>query len=417
LSDNTISDFETLGVNPRFIEQLAGRNITEPTEIQKQVIPVLAGGESLLFKSATGTGKTFAYLLPLLGRLLDGLDGSQGKSETPFRTGGGPRILVCAPTYELCSQIKQELDFLLSAQGLKESAAVRSSLLIGSVQLNRQIENLKVERPAVVVGNPGRLLLLSAKGKLKFSGLDCVVLDEGDRLASDELSEETGGLMKAVRSYAPKGRSLQTVICSATFSTKSREKLTALAGGDIKSLESGGLEVLRLKVEHWAIFSEERQKAGTLRSLLAAIDGGKKKSSFKALIFTSRGSLVETIAAQLQYRRLAAAGLWGGMDKKARKAALEGFRSGVIRFLVTTDLAARGMDINDVNYIITLDTGEDKDSYIHRAGRTARAGKHGTLITIGSEADLRRLSKLEKQLGIAVYPKELYEGRITAPLG
>jgi superfamily II DNA/RNA helicase len=177
------------------------------------------------------------------------------------------------------------------------------------------------------------------------------------------------------------------------------------------------MEVLRGKIEHWAIFSGERQKADTLRSLIAALGKEKNKGAFKALIFTARGERVADLAALLRHRKLAAAGLWGGMEKKARKAAIDGFRAGSIRFLVTSDLAARGLDINGVDYVITLDTGENPGAYIHRAGRTARAGKHGVMISVGAEADLRCLSKLEKKLAIAVYPKELYEGRVQGISG
>lgn len=373
---------------------------------------MLAAGESLLFSSATGTGKTFAYLLPLLGRLLEaaGQD-AQNDGSPRLPRGECPRVFICAPTYELCSQIKNEADCLLASAG--GAPSLKSCLLIGSVQTGRQVESLRT-KPALIVGNPGRLLLLAHKGKLKFRDLECLVLDEGDRLVSDELIEETGSLIEMIRGAVPKGRGFQTVACSATIAPKERETLTRLMGGGVKILESGGMEVLRGKIEHWAVFSEERRKVDTLRSLIAAMGKGKNKGAFKALIFTARGNRAADIAALLQHHKLAAAGLWGGMEKKQRKAAIDGFRSGGIRFLVTSDLAARGLDINDVDYIITLDTGDNTGAYIHRAGRTARAGKHGVMISIGAEADLIRLSKLEKKLGIVVYPKEIYEGRVIS---
>jgi superfamily II DNA/RNA helicase len=162
-------------------------------------------------------------------------------------------------------------------------------------------------------------------------------------------------------------------------------------------------------VEHWAFFCEGRRKIDFLRSFIAA--GAPKK----ALVFTGRGGEVGTIVAKLQHQKLAAGGLWGDMDKNARKQALDDFRAGRVRFLVTSDLAARGLDISGITHIIALDTSDDPDAYAHRAGRTARAGKRGIMVTIGDEAELRRLSALEKRLGIIVYPKELYGGRITAP--
>jgi superfamily II DNA/RNA helicase len=331
----------------------------------------------------------------------------------------GPVLVICAPTYELCSQIKGEADFLLA--GLKpegpSSPVPRCSLLIGSVPLSRQIEALKKERPLVVVGNPGRLLLLVRMGKLKLRNIAALVFDEGDRLVSDELMEETGELVRLVRGPRRAGeeaKGIQTAACSATFSSKSRERLLSLMGelspGTINAEEAGENEVLRNQVEHWAFFSEERQKLSLLNSLVAALDKGGKKASFKSLIFTGRGGQVGNIVSGLQHHKRAAAGLWGDMDKKSRKQALEDFRAGRVRLLVTSDLAARGLDIDGVSHVIALDLSEDPDAYVHRAGRTARAGKRGVMVTIGGEEEMRRLSRIEKRLGITVYPKELYGG-------
>jgi superfamily II DNA/RNA helicase len=387
-----------LGAAPCFIERLAERNIRTPLEIQSRVMPRLYKGESLVFRSATGTGKTFAYLLPFLTRLLEG-----GPEQ------GALRLLICAPTYELCAQIKQEMDFLLSG-----NPEINTTLIIGSARIGRQIDALKKDKPAVVVGNPGRLLHLANMGKIKFRRLEYLVLDEGDRLVSDELYGETSALVSLITGALPKGGDgktapLQSAACSATFSAKSRERLQFLLGASLAFEEADGAEVLRDKVEHWAIFAEENRKISVLRSFLAAV------SPKRALIFSSRAREVAGIVSRLRHYKLSAAGLSGEMDKKLRKKALDDFRSGSVRFLVTSDLAARGLDIAGVSHVITLDTGPDKDAYIHRAGRTARAGKKGVMVTIGDEGDLTNLSKLEKKLGIAVYPKELYGGKISAP--
>jgi superfamily II DNA/RNA helicase len=381
-----------------FVERLRERNITAPLEIQSRVMPRLYGGESLAFRSATGTGKTFAYLLPFLTRLLE---------RAPFR--GALRFLICAPTYELCAQIKKEMDFLLFCV-----PQINTALLIGSARIARQVDALKKDRPAVVVGNPGRLLHLANMGKIKFRGLEYLVLDEGDRLVSDELFGETAALVSLVLGSLPKGAGgetapLQSAACSATFSAKSRERLTLLLGASLAFEEADGAEVLRDKVEHWAIFAEKNRKVSVLRSFLAAVSPGR------ALIFSSRAREVEGIVSRLRHYKLSAAGLSGETDKKLRKKALDDFRSGSVRFLVTSDLAARGLDIAGISHVIALDAGEDKDAYIHRAGRTARAGKKGVMVTIGDEGDLTNLSKLEKKLGIVVYPKELYGGKIGAP--
>jgi superfamily II DNA/RNA helicase len=391
---------------PLFIERLASRGIREPTEIQKQVIPLLVKGEEkkLLFRSPTGTGKTFAYLLPLLGRLI----GQSPEGEKPH--GRGPALLICAPTYELCSQIKGEADFLLN----KTETSLKTSLLIGQGNMTRQIEGLKKDKPVMVVGNPGRLLVLARMGKLALHNLRFLILDEGDRLVSDELLEETRELVELVHQKAVPAADLLMAACSATFSPKSKERLLPLFGEGAKVMESWG-NILKEKVEHWAFFSEERHKLSLLCSFINAANPQGRKKSFKALIFTARGREVGKIVSLLQHRGLGAAGLWGDMKKEIRKQSLEDFRSGRIQLLVTSDLAARGLDIPGISHIIALDLGEDPDAYIHRAGRTARAGATGIMVTIGHEGEMRRLAALEKRLGITVYPKELYQGKICTP--
>jgi superfamily II DNA/RNA helicase len=410
-SAGTNGPFAELGVAPRFVKKLAARNIVEPTAIQKQVIPLLAAGEQVIFRSATGTGKTFAYLLPLL-RLLE---------DPASPEGGGPRMMICAPTYELCSQIKGEVDFLLRPDSgapnsgapdpdFPEGKPPAVSLIIGSAAMSRQIEILKKDKPAVVVGNPGRLLVLARMGKLKLRGLRILVLDEGDRLTADELLEETAGLLQ----FLPRSGCRKSA-CSATLSPKNRERLLGLFGKDSASggppriIETEDPEILRERIEHWAFFCEERRKIQTLRSLLAA------QKAKKVLVFSGRSGQPGNIVSQLRYHQVSAAGLYGDMDKKARKEAIDGFRAGKITVLVSSDLAARGLDVPDITQVIALDVPAEPGPYIHRAGRTGRAGKRGLMITIGDEEELRRLARLEKKLGIAVCPRVLYRGQVCLP--
>ena len=384
--------FAALGIGPFFAAKLARRDIREPTDIQRQVIPPLLAGRSVLFQSATGTGKSFAYLLPLLQSLLESETGGSGPR--------GPALVIAAPTYELCSQIKAEADFLL------EGSPLKTALLIGSVSAARQIESLKKTRPAVAAGNPARLLMLVRMGKLKLDHLRYLVLDEGDRLTADEL-------LAATREFAVLAKSrredMRTAACSATIGRKSRDRLLPLMGKDCLAVETGGGDLYRNYIEHWAIFSEGRRKIRTLRSFIGAADPGK------ALVFTGRPGDAGNIVAQLQFHKIAAAGLYGDLDKKKRRAALNDFRAGRVRVLVSSDLAARGLDIPEVTHVIALDVPADGEAYIHRAGRTGRAGRRGIMVTIGDAEELPRLAAIEKRLGITVYPKELYGGKIGPP--
>jgi len=385
-------NFETLGVHPVFVESLAGIGISKPLEIQKKTIPLLLQNKNLIFTSPTGTGKTYAYLLPFLGQMMD----------TTPKT---PVFLIAAPTYELCSQIKNEADFLL------EKTSLKSALLIGQTNLTRQIESLKKDAPAIVIGNPGRLLLLAKMGKLSLRQLKFVVFDEGDRLVSDELAEETRELAGLIKQKAA-GNPVMAA-CSATFSPKFRERILPLMG-EVKSIDCPG-NLLREKIEHWAIYSEDRRKMDTLRSLIAALIPRNKKTSFKALVFTGRTGEIGKVVSRLQTGSIGATGISGDVKNQNRRQAMDDFRSGRVKLLVTSDLSARGLDIPDISHVIALDTGTSADAYLHRAGRTARAGKKGIMVTIGNESEMRRLASLEKKLGIVVHPKILYMGRITAP--
>ncbi|MDR2048881.1 MAG: DEAD/DEAH box helicase [Treponema sp.] len=434
--------FTELGINGDFTETLGSRNIQEPSEIQRLVIPALLAGTELseesgaphfLFSSPTGTGKTLAYALPLLQRLNRPAESSAGGGDFPREFRRGPELLVLAPTYELCSQIKKELDAMFSRGRVSGEASppassqdsrrvFRSALLIGQAPLDRQIDSLK-KHPDAVVGNPARVLQLVRMKKLSLKALRYLVLDEGDRLMADELFPETAELCRAAfpagtgpadrAELAPPGCRL--IACSATFSAKNREKLFSLvpfvsgkAGWNIITQERN--DILRKNIEHWAFFAEEREKTDLLRSFIAAVKPSK------ILVFTSRAGQVGRIVSRLQYRHLAAAGLWGDMDKKARKAAIDGFRKGNITILVSSDLAARGLDVEGISHIVALDIPEGEETYIHRAGRTARAGRRGVMASFGDEEELRRLARIEKKLGIAVFPKELYGGRVNAPV-
>jgi superfamily II DNA/RNA helicase len=387
--------FEELGAAPLIAARLEERNIRTPTAIQKRVIPPLTAGTSVIFRSATGTGKTFAYLIPALRRL----PAAPVNGAAPYQ---GPAVLVCAPTFELCSQIKAEADLL---------SPVPAALFIGSVSLARQIESLKKSKPLLVVGNPGRLLALAKMKKLRFRGLEFLALDEADRLASDESLGETRELLELIARNT-RGKSLTAAACSATISGKTGGLLGPLfAGAEI--IESEEREILRERIEHWAIFSEGRRKTRTLRALLSAIASGKSRC--KALVFAGGNSEAGKIASLLQYHHIPAAGLSGGMDKKGRKGAVDAFRAGNISVLVASDLAARGLDIPGISHVIALDVPDDGEAYIHRAGRTGRAGRRGVMVSIGDEREMRRLAALEKKLGITVRPRELRGGMVCAP--
>lgn len=375
--------FGQLPIAQETVAQLAAHGITEPTPVQAQAIPAIAAKKSVIFQSETGTGKTLAYLLPLMQRIR--------KTENQKKE---VRLIVLAPTYELAAQIKMQVSLFSQA---------KTALLIGGAPLKRQIEILR-EKPEIVIGGPARLLELHRLKKLRLDGVMAVVLDEVDRLLSPELRDETTEFLSALK------KDVQLTACSATVTKSTVDLLSAAKKGTaVETLFLPPEDVLRKRIMHLAIFAERRDKIETLRKLLAA------EKPAKALIFTSRADQVANITAKLKYHNVECATLHAKNTKQERKAAIDRFRAGKCPVLVTSDLGARGLDIPDITYIIQMDFPSNSDFFIHRAGRTARAGKTGINIVIGDEYELRKYAALEKKLGFTVYPKVLYGGKLLDP--
>ncbi len=369
-----MKDFSLL--NKQIQEKLKLQNILEPTPVQSEVIPQILEGDNVLFQSETGTGKTFAYLLPLLNKVDEKRPGVQ--------------ILITAPTFELCSQINS---------ACKSVCDYKTVLLIGGVPLKRQLENLKAS-PFIAIGTPARLVELIRLKKLKTEKIFAAVFDETDRLIKKELYDSTSELRNVLAKPGIFGP-VQIISCSATL-----DKKTKLFFADSKSIIMPEENILKKKITHWAIFAERRDKIETLRKFLCA------ENPQKALIFTSRTDQIENIRSKLAFKGIKCAVLFSKADKVERKKAIDSFRSGKEKFLITSDLSSRGLDILNITHVIQMDLPEDEDFFVHRSGRTGRAGKDGINVVIGDEMEMRRYAALEKKLGLTVYPKEIYGGKV-----
>ena len=380
--------FLELKVDESIVSKLEEIGITEPTEVQKKIIPLISEGKNIMFQSETGTGKTFAYLLPLLSRL----------NSTEKRMA---RLMIASPTYELASQITVQV---------QKISGIKCALLIGGAPISRQIELLK-EKPEIVIGGPARLLELIHLKKLKADGIETLVLDEADRLLSPELRDSTKDLMERL----PK--SVQLIGNSATVSKYTREILQKARNGILNDEKENAIlfvalpmeNVLRKQISHWAIFSERRDKIDTLRSF---INAEKPK---KLLVFTSKSDQIENIASKLRFKKIDCETLCGKTNKVDRKSAIDRFRSGKAKILITTDLASRGLDIEGITHVVQMDLPEKEDFFIHRAGRTARAGATGINCVIGDAWEMENYARLEKKLKIKVFPKMLYKGNVVDP--
>ena len=356
-------------------EKLKSLNITTPTSVQQNVIPTILENKNVIFQSETGTGKTFTYLLPIIKRIYE------------TSTNEGIKAIICAPTFELASQIKQAA---MSVTSLK------TALFIGGAPIKRQIESLK-EKPQIIVGTTARLLELIKLKKIKTNNLFTIVFDESDRLIKKETIEDVYDLLKVIP------QTTQIIACSATIDEKTKKVFT----GEVILMPQE--DVLKKNITHWAIYAEQRNKIDTLRKVILA------EKPEKALIFTSRADQVENIYSKLTYKSIDCVALHAKADKQKRKSAIDKFKSGKIKYLITSDLAARGLDIPGISHVIQMDLPSDNDFFVHRAGRTARAGKKGINLVIGDEYEMNKYALLEKKLGIIVYPKEIYNGKITEP--
>lgn len=371
--------FSNLGLKESIIQILSKLDISTPSLIQQKTIPKVLQNKNVVFESETGTGKTFAYLLPLIQNL------ENCKSNED-------KIIILAPTYELASQIK------LTAS---QVTSLKASLFIGGTPIKRQIEVLK-DKPQIIIGNPSRILELIHLKKLKTSNVRALVLDEADRLVSVEIADETKKLISTIPCDA------QFIACTATLNQNTKHTLKGLFS-NLSEIILPKEDILSKKITHYALFAESRDKISTLKSFILA------ENPEKLLVFTSRADQVENIAQKLQYKKVDCMALHAKTDKKERKAAIDRFRNGKCRILITSDLASRGLDIPGITHIVQMDLPSNEDFFVHRSGRTARAGKSGINVVIGDEYEMRKYAALEKKFGLKVYPKMLYKGKLVNP--
>jgi superfamily II DNA/RNA helicase len=372
--------FTDLQLPPDLITALSKQQISEPTPIQSAALPVLLAGQDAYLNAETGTGKTLAYLLPLMARI----DPAQAATQ----------VVIVAPTHELSIQIhRQSCDLAQNA-----GRAIRSVLLIGGTATARQIEKLK-SKPQVVVGSPGRIVELIERGKLKTNHLRAIVVDEADRLLQDESLK----WIQKIIGLAPPAR--QLIFASATIEAQTREVLATLAP-QLVTLSPGTVAVNE-NIRHLYLICEERDKPDILRKLLHALDVPR------SIVFVHRNEVAERVAAKLAHHKLAVADLSAELDKLDRKHAMDGIRSGAINIMIASDLAARGLNIPAVTHVFNLDAPTKAKAYLHRVGRTGRAGAPGTAISLLTEIEARLVRRYEQELDIVMQRVEVRGGEIS----
>ncbi|MFW6094656.1 MAG: DEAD/DEAH box helicase [Pseudomonadota bacterium] len=362
--------FSSLGLSEPILRALAAVGYEHPTPIQAQAIPHLLEGGDLLGIAQTGTGKTAAFALPLLERLAQ----RGGKPAA-----GRPRALILAPTRELALQIRNEI------VGFGSELRVSSTVIFGGVGPQPQIQALR-QGVDVLVATPGRLLDLMGQGHVDLAGVGTLVLDEADRLLD----------MGFVRDVQRIVRKVPTSRQSLLFSATMPNEVATLAGEILHRpvrVEVTPKVVTVEKIEQRLIRAETEEKRVVLERLL------RREQVSRAIVFTRTKHRANRVAKQLAAAGIEAEAIHGNKSQTARQKALENFKSGPTWVLVATDIAARGIDVPGISHVINFELPDEAESYVHRIGRTARAGAGGVAWSLYDNTESKRLRGIERLVG------------------
>jgi ATP-dependent RNA helicase RhlE len=351
-----------------------------PTPIQAQSIPHLIEGKDLLGIAQTGTGKTAAFTLPMIQKLA-----GRDFSLTPLH----PRSLILAPTRELASQIKEQVDKY--GKDLK----LKSAVIFGGVGQANQVNSLR-NGLDILIATPGRLLDLMNQGLCKLNQIEIFVLDEADRMLDMGFIHD----IKKIIAVLPVKK--QTMLFSATMPNE----IVGIANRILKTpvrVEVTPPSTTVERINQKIIFCQKAHKYQLLRKIIQEENVGL------TLVFTRTKHGANKIVDYLSFHQIQSAAIHGNKSQNAREAALDNFKKGITKVLIATDIAARGIDVQGVSHVINFDLPVDAESYVHRIGRTARAGKEGIAISFCDETERDALSRVQKLIGLKL-PVETFVG-------
>ncbi|MEH6649942.1 MAG: DEAD/DEAH box helicase [Motiliproteus sp.] len=371
--------FDSLGLSAPILEAVASKGYETPSPIQAQAIPAILDGKDVMAAAQTGTGKTAGFTLPLLQLL----------SEGPRAQQNNVRALVLTPTRELAAQVAE------SVATYGKNLPLRSTVVFGGVKINPQMMKLR-QGVDVLVATPGRLLDLYNQKAVKFSQLEVLILDEADRMLDMGFIHD----IKKILAVLPKKR--QNLMFSATFS------------GDIRTLAKGLVhDPVEISV------SPANTTVESVEQLLYPVDKSKKSAVLtrlikendwqQVLVFSRTKHGANRLTKHLEGKNIKAAAIHGNKSQGARTKALANFKSGEIRVLVATDIAARGLDIDQLPQVVNFDLPNVPEDYVHRIGRTGRAGATGAAVSLVSADESKQLFDIERLIGQLV-PRKLIEG-------
>ena len=360
--------FADLGLSPELLRAVEDSGYADPTPIQRGAIPTVLMGRDLIGIAQTGTGKTAGFVLPMIDIL------AQGRSRARM-----PRSMILEPTRELAAQVAENFEKYGKYHKLS------MALLIGGVQMGDQIKALE-KGVDVLIATPGRLKDLFERGKILLTGCELLVIDEADRMLDMGFIPD----IEEICSKLPKSR--QTLLFSATMPPPI-QKLAARFLRDPKQIEVARPATANINIEQRLVEVSADKKRDALRDIL-------RHEEFKnAIVFCNRKTTVRELATSLRRSGFAVGQIQGDMDQSDRIAEFDRFKNNEINILVASDVAARGLDVKGVSHVINFDVPWQPDDYIHRIGRTGRAGMTGIAITLATRADAEAVAGIEKLVG------------------
>src|SRR5688572_3003902 len=376
--------FADLGLSDELLRAVEESGYTDPTPIQKQAVPSVLMGRDIIGIAQTGTGKTAGFVLPMIDIL------SQGRSRARM-----PRSLILEPTRELAMQVAENFEKYGKYHKLN------MALLIGGTNMADQIKKLE-KGVDVLIATPGRLMDLFGRGKILLNGCDLLVIDEADRMLDMGFIPD----IEFICEKLPANR--QTLLFSATMPPPIK-KLADRFLSNPKYIEVARPASSNLNITAHKVYVSSRNKREVLRELL------RTDEVTSALIFANRKTTVRELNKSLRQNGFRSGEIHGDMDQSSRIAELDRFKSGEVNVLVASDVAARGLDVKGVSHVFNYDTPWHPDDYVHRIGRTGRAGAKGRAFTLVTPEDAEAIANVEKLTGTVIPVFELGAGRSEEP--
>lgn len=374
--------FDTLGLSAELLRAISEQGYTEPTPIQRKAIPLILEGKDVLGGAQTGTGKTAGFTLPLLQRLSLS---STNKGRRPVRA------LVLTPTRELAAQVEA------SVETYGRHLPLKSAVIFGGVKINPQIEKLR-KGVDILVATPGRLLDHAGQKTVDLSQVEILVLDEADRMLDMGFIHD----IRKIFALLPESSARQNLLFSATFSNEIKQLADRLLNSPVL-IEVARRNTTAERIEQVVHPVDKLRKREMLSQLISS------NNWYQVLVFTRTKHGANRLAQQLEKDGLSASAIHGNKSQGARTRALAGFKNGEVQVLVATDIAARGLDIDQLPHVVNYELPNVPEDYVHRIGRTGRAGNEGEAVSLVCVDELKLLRDIERLLKREI-PKVVLEG-------